>query len=289
MSPQPKPGEGLSNKRRRELARAKEARQVARRAEKTAARKRRTILTAGLAALIAVVVALVVVLWPEPEDELEEMLKAAQARESATASPSLPAASASALLANCKDAPKAQANPKTYKQAPQQQLVAGTDYKLVLETNCGDIKIATLPTKAPKTVNSMLWLAQQGYFDQTACHRLTTSGIYVLQCGDPTGTGTGNPGYKLPDENLPKEGGVAYPAGTVAMANAGAGTSGSQFFIVYKDTLLPSSYTVWGKVTEGLEIVSAVASAGAEGGKGDGAPVQAIGIVTATPKPALPA
>jgi peptidyl-prolyl cis-trans isomerase B (cyclophilin B) len=133
----------------------------------------------------------------------------------------------------------------------------------------------------------MLWLAGEGYFDSTVCHRLTTEGIYVLQCGDPTATGTGGPGYTVPDENLPAEGGVNYPAGTVAMANAGPGTAGSQFFLVYQDTTLPPNYTIWGTVTSGLDVVERIAGAGVSGGGSDGAPAAPIGIVTATSDPAL--
>ena len=135
------------------------------------------------------------------------------------------------------------------------QLTDGTDYQLVLTTNCGEIVIDTYADKAPETVNAMLWLAGEGYFDSTLCHRLVTEGINVLQCGDPTATGTGGPGFELPDENLPAEDGVNYPAGTVAMANAGPGTSGSQFFLVYEDTTLPPNYTIWGEVSSGLDIV----------------------------------
>jgi peptidyl-prolyl cis-trans isomerase B (cyclophilin B) len=100
----------------------------------------------------------------------------------------------------------------------------------------------------------------------------------VLQCGDPTATGTGGPGFELPDENLPTADGVNYPAGTVAMANAGPGTSGSQFFIVYEDTTLPASYTIWGEVSSGLDIVKKVAEAGVAGGGTDGSPAAPIGI-----------
>ena len=116
-----------------------------------------------------------------------------------------------------------------------------------------------LTDKAPYTTFSFEYLARKKYFDATKCHRLTTSGIYVLQCGDPTGTGSGGPGYQFQDENLT---GATYPAGTIAMANAGPGTNGSQFFIVYKDTQLPPSYTPWGKVTAGLDIVQGIAKAG---------------------------
>ena len=104
----------------------------------------------------------------------------------------------------------------------------------------------------------------------------------MLQCGDPTGSGSGGPGYTVPDENLPTETGVNYPAGTVAMANAGPGTSGSQFFLVYQDTTLPANYTIWGKVTSGLDLVQKIASAGVAGGSGDGAPAQPVVIEQAT-------
>jgi peptidyl-prolyl cis-trans isomerase B (cyclophilin B) len=157
-----------------------------------------------------------------------------------------------------------------------------TAYTMTLATNCGDIVIETLPAEAPATVASMAFLTEEGYFDLTACHRLTTEGIFVLQCGDPAGNGTGGPGYSIPDENLPAEGEANYPAGTVAMANAGPGTGGSQFFIVYADTTLPSGYTIWGKVTKGLDIVEGIAAAGVEGGGTDGPPAQPVVIEKAT-------
>ena len=153
---------------------------------------------------------------------------------------------------------------------------------LTLSTNCGDIVIAMFGDRAPATVASAAFLADTGFFNATACHRLTTQGIFVLQCGDPAGNGTGGPGYELPDENLPAEGEANYPAGTVAMANAGPGTSGSQFFLVYEDTTLPSAYTIWGEITEGLDIVQAIAEAGVADGSGDGLPAQPIVIETAT-------
>ena len=98
----------------------------------------------------------------------------------------------------------------------------------------------------------------------------------------PTNNGQGGPGFTVPDENLPSNGSNNYPAGTVAMANAGAGTAGSQFFIVYKDTTLPANYTIWGKVVSGLDVVSNVAAAGVQGGGTDGKPAQPIVITKAT-------
>ena len=145
-------------------------------------------------------------------------------------------------------------------------------------TNQGEIVIETTPSLAPLTVNAIAALAQKNYFDNTICHRLTTEGIFVLQCGDPTGTGTGGPGFNIPDENLPEAVENNYPAGTVAMANSGPGTNGSQFFLVFADTTLGANYTVWGMITQGLDIVKAIARAGVKGGGADGTPNQPISI-----------
>ncbi len=137
-----------------------------------------------------------------------------------------------------------------------------------LQTSAGDIPMTLDADRTPCTVGSFVSLAEQGYYDDSPCHRLTTSGIFVLQCGDPSGTGMGGPGYSYADE---LDGTETYPAGTVAMANAGPDTNGSQFFLVYEDTPLPPSYTVFGELSpEGLEVVQAVAAAGAEGDTGNG-------------------
>lgn len=146
------------------------------------------------------------------------------------------------------------------------------------KTNQGEITIDTVPNLAPQTVNALAALAQKDYFNNTICHRLTTEGIFVLQCGDPTGTGTGGPGFNIPDENLPQAVENNYPAGTVAMANAGPGTSGSQFFLVYQDTTLGPDYTIWGTITSGLDIVQTIASGGVVGGGADGAPIVGVTI-----------
>jgi peptidyl-prolyl cis-trans isomerase B (cyclophilin B) len=149
-------------------------------------------------------------------------------------------------------------------------------------TNCGTIVVSLDGHDAPVTVNSFAFLAARGYFTNTPCHRLTTSGIFVLQCGDPTGTGTGGPGYTLPDENLT---GARYPAGTVAMANSGQPhTGGSQFFFVYANTSLPPQYTPFGRVTEGLDVLRRIAKAGTDdaNGQGDGHPKQPVVIESFT-------
>ncbi len=136
--------------------------------------------------------------------------------------------------------------------------------KFTFDTNCGSIEV-TLDAKAPITITSLAALIKGKYYDNSLCHRLTTQGLYVLQCGDPTLTGAGSPtgwnGYK--DENLPKNANNNYPAGTVAMANSGPGTNGSQVFFVYENTTLGPNYTIWGKITEGLDIVRYIAKQGA--------------------------
>jgi peptidyl-prolyl cis-trans isomerase B (cyclophilin B) len=161
-------------------------------------------------------------------------------------------------------------------------------YTAKFTTNRGVIRLK-LDSAAPCTVNSFVSLADQSYFNNTHCHRLVTTAIYVLQCGDPTGTGDGGPGYVFNSENLSslkqvtadgtKE--TLYPAGSVAMANTGQPDSnGSQFFFVYKNTDLPASYTPFGTITSGLSIIQKVAKAGSDNsnGTGDGHPKEKVQI-----------
>ncbi|MFC4857424.1 peptidylprolyl isomerase [Actinophytocola glycyrrhizae] len=163
---------------------------------------------------------------------------------------------------------------------------------LSLTTSAGPLTIQLDAERAPCTVQSMVFLAGEGFFDGTNCHRLTTSeGLRVLQCGDPAGNGSGGPGYVVPDEfptDLPPSAdgsSVTYPRGTVAMANAGPGTTGSQFFLVYADSTLPPEYTVFGTLDEAsLATLDQVAAAGvAPGGNSpqDGAPVTPVTIESA--------
>ena len=159
-------------------------------------------------------------------------------------------------------------------------------------TNCGDIVVETVGDKAPQTLTALATLASKGFYTATLCHRLTTQGLFVLQCGDPTATGTSGPVFNrkpwtgIPDENLPVGQTMTYPAGTLAMANSGKNTNGSQIFFVYEDSALNPYYTVWGRITSGLDILRAIATAGAakqgQDGKyyynGDGFPVQNVEI-----------
>lgn len=279
-------------KRERELARAKAARQAERRGSQQARRRR-------IQQILGVVVALAVVLgsivWfalgrssdttadeplpmpteplaPQPGPTPDPEPQPTQPEPTSTVQP----------VAGCTPPPAPRPDNMTYPEGPEQVITPSEPYAITLSTNCGDITMATFPAEAPQTVNSMVFLTEQGYFDLTSCHRLTTEGIFVLQCGDPAGNGTGGPGYVVPDENLPPGAAGNYPAGTVAMANAGAGTAGSQFFIVYADSTLPAAYTIWGEVTRGLDIVQAIADAGVAGGGADGPPAQRVVIEQAT-------
>jgi len=158
------------------------------------------------------------------------------------------------------------------------------DTRATITLSSGAVPLTLHAADAPCTVNSFVSLAEQGYFDGTPCHRLTTEGIYVLQCGDPTGSGSGGPGYSFADELKGAEalkddpvgqGAKTYAAGTVAMANAGADTNGSQFFLVYADSPLPPSYAVFGTMdAAGLQVIKGIAAQGTATGDSDGAPKQ---------------
>jgi peptidyl-prolyl cis-trans isomerase B (cyclophilin B) len=139
---------------------------------------------------------------------------------------------------------------------------------VTMKTNVGTITVDLDLANAPCTAHSFAHLAAKKYFDGTYCHRLLDSnGAFVLQCGDPAATGSGGPGYQFANENLPTGKQPPYPAGTVAMANAGPDTNGSQFFIVYKDsTAFQPNYTVFGKVTSGLDVVAKAAAKGVQPG-----------------------
>jgi len=181
---------------------------------------------------------------------------------------------------SCAYSPTSQAAARSVGKPPTRASQLGTS-TATLTTNQGVIVIKLDAAKAPCTVNSFGYLASRKYFDATPCHRLTTAGIFVLQCGDPTGTGSGGPGYQFADENLK---GAVYPAGTVAMANAGPGTNGSQFFLVYANTTLAPSYTPFGTITSGLGVIQKIAAGGSDNsnGQGDGKPNMPVQITNVT-------
>ncbi|HXL91941.1 MAG TPA: peptidylprolyl isomerase [Streptosporangiaceae bacterium] len=216
-----------------------------------------------------------------------------------TAAPATATATPAAAAAQCTPAASTTGEPVGYRACGvaarnvgipvYDAAAAKKTYTLTLATNRGTIVFTANGAAAPYTVYSFVYLAKNGYFNQTKCHRLTTAGIYVLQCGDPTGTGSGGPGYEFQDENLtalgaPVNGEVTYPAGTVAMANAGPDTNGSQFFLVYKNSPLAPDYTPFGTITLGLSLIQQVAAAGTNNanGPGDGAPNESVEIESAT-------
>ena len=164
------------------------------------------------------------------------------------------------------------------KTNPPQKVAKVLPKSMTLKTNCGDVVIA-LDAKAPFTVTQIAALAKAGYYNKSLCHREAISGFEMLQCGDPTAEGAGGPGFSYPDENLPIGKSLAYPAGTVAMANSGPNTNGSQFFLVFGDSpALGPSYSIWGKITKGLDILKYIASKGVNDPSGIGAPKIKVAI-----------
>lgn len=145
---------------------------------------------------------------------------------------------------------------KQYESAPDMTIDLSKSYSATLDTNHGEIVIEFDPERSPLTVNNFVFLANDGFYDGVIFHRVIEN--FMIQGGDPTGTGRGGPGYRFRDEI---EGTGDYSRGTVAMANAGPHTNGSQFFIMHKDTGLPHSYTIFGRVTSGMDVVDSIATA----------------------------
>jgi peptidyl-prolyl cis-trans isomerase B (cyclophilin B) len=184
---------------------------------------------------------------------------------------------------------KPPAKPQSFGSAPDASLAQGKTWTLTLTTSCGDIVAQLDGAKAPKAVANVIFLSQKKFWDGSPCHRLGTGGLKILQCGDPTGTGTGGPGYSFgPVENPPSD--ATYRTGVLAMARGQDESSqGSQFFIVYGDTQLGGNYTVFGQITKGLDVVAKVADGGLASVGEDGSsgpPARAISIVSTTVSPA---
>lgn len=241
-----------SSKREREYARRRYERWQQRQAQHRVQRRRRIV--AGVVVIVLVLgLGVGVIFALQPED-------AAGTQETPSPSATAPAA-----------------------VVPDPALAEGRTWTGTISTTAGDIGIELDGAAAPQAVANFVTLAQDGFFDGTSCHRLVTGGIKVLQCGDPQGTGMGGPGYTWgPIENAPEDG--VYPAGTIAMArtqNDGS-SMGSQFFLVYEDSTIPADdaggYTVFGQITSGLDVLTAVADAGVQDGSADGAPVTDVTI-----------
>jgi peptidyl-prolyl cis-trans isomerase B (cyclophilin B) len=274
-----------SVKRERQLARERYQRQQAKRAAARARRRRWQQVTAAVVSVLVVIGGIVglTALLGNGSGSGAAAKPSASTTPSTSASPSPSAStSASASAGGCTYGPSAEKAAKDVGTPTYNATAAKKPYTATVKTNRGDVVIAMATTKAPCTTNSFRYLATKRYYDQTSCHRLTTANLFVLQCGDPTGTGGGGPGYQFGVENAPKDG--IFPAGTVAMARAtDPNSNGSQFFIVYKETQLPTSgggYSIFGKVTKGLDVITKVAAAGVEGGGADGKPVQSVTITS---------
>jgi peptidyl-prolyl cis-trans isomerase B (cyclophilin B) len=273
--------------RQRRLARERHERRLAREAQRQQTVRKATQWTAAIVVLLVVVGAVVFGLIGLSGGGKSSAQTAASSTPTPTAPAASPTPSATPLATHCTytktpSPAKPLAGSRNVGLPPAKPDARAT-YRATIVTNRGDIVIDLLNSKATCTVNSFVFLADKGYFNNTICPRLTTKayGIYVLQCGDPTGTGEGGPGYEFDDENLA---GATYPAGTVAMANGGPNTNGSQFFLVYQDTPEAPSYTPFGTIVSGINIIQKVAKAGSDNssGAGDGHPKEKVIIESVT-------
>lgn len=272
-----------SNEQRRQAAKRKLERQLARRAERA---KRRRIWGVSIT-VIVVVAAVGLVYWLVnlgPGDS-----------EASTDNKEDTSAKTTEGACAYTGAPQEASKKVDLPEDPAETPKTGT-VKVVFKTSQGDIPVTMDRAKAPCTVQSIEHLVTSKFYDATTCHRLTGSaGLKVLQCGDPDGTGGGGPGYTIPDE-LPTDlaqgpagpdgsPSVIYPRGALAMANGGPNTGGSQFFMVYGDSTLAPSYTVFGSVDpEGLTVLDKIAAGGitpGQNGPEDGAPKLPVAIETA--------
>ncbi len=255
-----------TTRQRRETARRRLERQIQRRQQASAARKRRNLVTAAAFSVLLVLAAVFLVVTQLDDDDPAPT--AAEPTASASGTPA-------AAKGDCTYTKSPEAATKDAGVPPNGKVPTTGTTTVSVVTTQGPMTFTLDRAKAPCTVNSFLYLAEKKYFDDTPCHRVTTGAQFgVLQCGDPGGTGAGGPGYSFGDELDPNG---KYTKGVLAMANSGANTNGSQFFIVYKDTQLPvegGGYSIFGRVTKGLDLVTKVAAAGVD--------------QAAAPKPAQP-
>jgi peptidyl-prolyl cis-trans isomerase B (cyclophilin B) len=282
-----------TNEQRRQAAKRKLERQLARRAER--ARRRRII--GVVITVVGVIAAVGLVYWLA---NLGDGNQTAAANSTDTSTPEQPADTPTSIPSELAPAPKrptplpatanceypVSANAPAAKPAqapPTQNISAQGTVAVTMGLTGGDLKLTLDKALAPCTVNNFVSLAKQGYYNDTPCHRLVVTGLQVLQCGDPTGQGNGGPGYTFKDEVFPE---LKYGRGILAMANSGANTNGSQFFICYGAAELPPNYTAFGTIdADSLKIVDEIAKAGVvsqQPGQGDGAPKNPVKITQVT-------
>ena len=254
--------------------------------------------TPAIVGAIIAVVALIAVVWglsslkgsPRPATAAAPAApapsEAAPAQPEPSAAPTAPPSptAAAAPDGTCAWTPTQMNSAKDVGTPPAGKVPVKGTVTMVLSTNKGDIEIKIDRARTPCTAASFAHLASKNFLNGSTCHRLTSGTIYVLQCGDPNGDGSGGPPYQFADENLAQQADGVYERGVVAMANAGPGTNGSQFFINYKDGQLQPAYTPFGVVTKGMAIVDQIAAAGSDesGGPGDGRPKQPLTITKVT-------
>jgi peptidyl-prolyl cis-trans isomerase B (cyclophilin B) len=283
-----------TNEQRRATAKRKLERQLQRRSQQAKRRRILAIVGGSVAAVVVIAIAVYTVIAGNQNHRDKQTSSSSSSSgndaPSAAAGALPPFKPAADLGANCQYPPAAEKPSKQVK--PPRTGKVPTDpaeVSVSMVTNQGHIGLLLANNESPCTVNSFASLAQQKFFDDTKCHRLTTSPtLGVLQCGDPGGDGTGGPGYQFaneyPTDQYPPgdpalQQPVAYPRGTLAMANSGPNTNGSQFFLVYKDSQLPPNYTVFGKIQQdGLATLDKIAKGGVAGGGSDGPPASAVTI-----------
>lgn len=286
--------------RQRRRARERFERQRAKRLERQRKIRKWTVISLAVAMVVALGVTLPLTVFSGSSSKSSASASAsasAKATASASASPTTSTAAVKEPATHCTYAKSTAGAVKSVGTPPATPDYKAT-YTAAIKTNLGTIDISLANSKATCTVNSFAYLAGKGYFDNTQCHRISDSGgLYMLQCGDPTAKagqtlscssatlGTGGPGYEYASENLT---GATYKAGTVAMANSGtADSNGSQFFLVFKNTDLPASYTPFGTITSGLNILTNVAKAGTSctySSAGGGVPKDKVDIDSITVK-----
>ncbi|KAA1430505.1 peptidylprolyl isomerase [Mycolicibacter arupensis] len=286
-----------TNSERRAAAKRNLDQQVQQRAEAARKQQRLLMIVGAVAAVLLIAGVVFVVLRDDDPGNVNATDSSSSSTSETADTPATPAAAGQLpkftaspqLGADCQY-PKAR--PATKSVEPPRTGKVPTDPAQVsvsMLTDQGPIGLMLNNAQSPCTVNSFISLAAKDYFSGTQCHRLTTSPMLsVLQCGDPAGDGTGGPGYEFDNEyptdqytlgDPAAQQPVTYPRGTVAMANAGPGTNGSQFFLVYKDSMLPPQYTVFGTIqADGLATLDKIAAAGVQGGGDDGPPATKVTV-----------
>ncbi len=280
-----------------QLAARKAKRQAERQAEQARQRRNLVVTVTAVVAVVAVLVGVFVIFGPKGSDTPAASSDPSTPATDAPAAPdgkpkSIPTALAAPLKrptplpAEVDCSYKKGAEPASKKVDPPAdgKVKSSGTSKVSLNTSIGDLQVTLDSALAPCTVKSFLNLVGQKYFDNTSCHRLTVGeGLQVLQCGDPSGSGSGGPGYSFADEVYPT---LKYGRGILAMANSGPNTNGSQFFVVYGDASgLGPQYTAFGTLDEpSLKLIDKVAQAGVkpQNGPTDGSPITPVKITTAT-------